>query len=152
MQLTGTIPSCLLAAPGTLSQIDLSNNNLTGVIPDSIPANSSLFGMALSANNLTGTIPRTLGAASMLSRLELENNQLNGSMPVDFGAGMSLLNTVDLSGNALTGQCSRLGGNDMMKRSHCTIDSCSAVHMHVHRMWTCIVEEAELLSPAFACH
>ncbi|KAL3156343.1 hypothetical protein ABBQ38_000661 [Trebouxia sp. C0009 RCD-2024] len=103
MQLTGSLPSCLLAAPGTLSQLDLSNNNLTGSIPDIIPANSSLYGMALASNNLTGTLPRTLSSASMLSNLELDNNQLEGSIPADFGMGMSLLSTVDLSKNALTG-------------------------------------------------
>lgn len=106
MQLTGSLPSCLLAAPGTLSQLDLSNNNLTGSIPDIIPANSSLYGMALASNNLTGTLPRTLSSASMLSNLELDNNQLEGSIPADFGMGMSLLSTVDLSKNALTGECS----------------------------------------------
>ncbi|KAL3132029.1 hypothetical protein ABBQ32_008648 [Trebouxia sp. C0010 RCD-2024] len=103
MQLTGSLPSCLLAAPGTLSQLDLSNNNLTGSIPDTIPANSSLFGMALASNSLTGTLPKTLSSASMLSNLDLDNNQLEGSIPADFGTGMSLLSTVDLSKNALTG-------------------------------------------------
>ena len=106
MQLAGSLPDCLLAAPGTLSQLDLSNNNLTGSIPDTIPPNSSLFGMALASNNLTGTLPVTLSGASVLSHLELDNNQLEGSIPVDFGAGMSLLSAVDLSSNALTGQCS----------------------------------------------
>ena len=105
MQLSGSIPDCLLATPGTLSQLDFANNNLTGAIPDVIPANSSLFGMVLAFNNLTGTIPGSLRNASMLSSLELNNNQLQGSMPEDFAAGMSMLDAVQLSSNALTGQC-----------------------------------------------
>ena len=105
MQLSGSIPGCLFAAPGTLSQVGFAHNNLTGTIPDVIPANSSLFGMVLASNNLTGTIPGTLRNAGMLSNLELSDNQLQGSMPKDFAAGMSMLDTVQLSSNTLTGQC-----------------------------------------------
>ena len=105
MQLSGSLPDCLFASPGILSQVDFANNNLTGAIPDVIPANSSLFGMVLAFNNLTGTIPGSLRNASMLSDLELNNNRLQGSLPADFAAGMSMLNAVQLSSNTLTGQC-----------------------------------------------
>ena len=105
MQLSGSLPDCLFATPGTLSQVDFANNNLTGAIPDVIPANSSLFGVVLASNNLTGTIPGSLRNASMLSNLELNNNQLQGSLPADFAAGMSMLEAVQLSSNTLTGQC-----------------------------------------------
>lgn len=105
MQLSGSLPDCLFAAPGTLSQVGFAHNNLTGTMPDVIPTNSSLFSVVLASNNLTGTIPRTLRNAGMLNSLELNNNQLEGSMPEDFAAGMSMLDSVQLSSNALTGQC-----------------------------------------------
>ncbi len=66
MDLTGSLPSCLLSAPGTLSQIGLFSNNLTGTIPDVIPTNTSLHSLVLDNNNLTGSIPATLVNARLL--------------------------------------------------------------------------------------
>lgn len=103
MDLTGSLPSCLLSAPGTLSQIGLSSNNLTGTIPDVIPTNTSLYSLVLDNNNLTGSIPATLVNARLLSSLELYSNKLAGSIPDDLGAGMYMLQAVLLSDNNLTG-------------------------------------------------
>ncbi len=104
MDLTGSLPSCLLSAPGTLSQIGLFSNNLTGTIPDVIPTNTSLHSLVLDNNNLTGSIPATLVNARLLSSLELYSNKLAGSIPDDFGAGMYMLQAVLLSDNNLTGK------------------------------------------------
>ena len=103
MQLTGSLPDCLLASPGILAQLGFSNNNLTGVVPDVIPTNTSLFTLVLASNSLTGSIPKTIVNARMLSDLELDYNLLDSNIPEDFGAGMSLLSTVQLSNNSLTG-------------------------------------------------
>ncbi len=109
MDLTGSLPDCLLAAPGTLSQVGFSSNNLTGTIPTVIPANTSLYSLVLNNNNLTGSIPSTVVNARDLSDLELYSNKLDGSLPDDFGAGMYMLETVLLSDNNLTGeQCQLL--------------------------------------------
>ena len=104
MNLTGTLPSCLLSTPGTLSQIGFSSNNLTGSIPDVIPVNSSLYSLVLNSNNLTGSIPSTLVNAQVLSDVELYSNRLAGSIPSEFGAEMYMLDTVLLSSNNLTGE------------------------------------------------
>lgn len=127
MQLSGSIPGCLFAAPGTLSQVGFAHNNLTGTIPDVIPTNSSLFGMVLASNNITGTIPGTLRNAGMLSNLELSNNQVEGSMASDFAAGMSMLDTVQLSGNNLTGQCTDYKADTSCSSSlHCSALHCTS--------------------------
>ena len=104
MALTGSLPSCLLSAPGKLSQIGLSSNNLTGTIPDVIPTNTSLYSLVLDNNNLTGSIPATLVNARLLSSLELYSNKLAGSIPDDLGAGMYMLQAVLLFDNNLTGE------------------------------------------------
>ncbi len=104
MDLTGSLPSCLLSAPGTLSQIGFSSNNLTGTIPDVIPTNTSLYSLVLNNNNLTGSIPATLVNAGLLTSLDLYSNKLAGSIPDDFGGGMYMLQAVDLSDNNLTGE------------------------------------------------
>lgn len=103
MNLTGTLPSCLLGAPGTLSQIGFSSNILTGSIPDVIPSNSSLYSLVLDNNDLTGSIPSTLANAQVLSDVELYSNRLAGSIPSEFGAEMYMLDTVLLADNNLTG-------------------------------------------------
>ena len=103
MQLTGSIPSCLLASPGTLAQLGLANNNLVAVIPDVIPDNSSLFSLNLGSNALTGSVPASIANATMLNDLELSNNRLGGSIPASLGDNMSLLSSVQLSNNALQG-------------------------------------------------
>ncbi len=126
MDLTGSLPSCLLSVPGTLSQIGLSSNNLTGTIPDVIPTNTFLYSLVLDNNNLTGSIPATVvnarllsgldnnnltGSipatvvnARLLSSLELYSNKLAGSIPDDCGAGMYMLQAVLFSDNNLTGK------------------------------------------------
>ena len=104
MDLKGSLPSCLLSAPGSLSQIGFSSNNLTGTIPDVIPTNTSLYSLVLDNNNLTGSIPATLVNARLLSSLELYSNKLAGSIPDDFGAGMYMLQTVLLFDNNITGK------------------------------------------------
>ena len=103
MALTGSLPSCLLGAPGNLSQISLASNSLTGTIPNVIPANSTLFSLLLDSNNFTGSIPTTIVNAGDLSNLELYSNRLTGSIPNDFGAGMYMLATVLFQNNNLTG-------------------------------------------------
>ena len=104
MDLTGSLPSCLLSTPGTLSQIGFSSNNLTGTIPNDIPTNTSLYSLVLDNNNLTGSIPATLVNASFLASLDLYSNKLAGSIPDDFGGGMYMLQAVLLSDNNLTGE------------------------------------------------
>ena len=104
MDLTGSLPSCLLSVPGTLSQIGLSSNNLTGTIPDVIPTNTFLYSLVLDNNNLTGSIPATVVNARLLSSLELYSNKLAGSIPDDCGAGMYMLQAVLFSDNNLTGK------------------------------------------------
>ena len=103
MELGGTIPSCLLDTPGKLSKIGLTNNNLTGTIPDVIPRNSSLYNLVAASNNLTGSVPASIVNARDLFQLFLYSNELNGPLPDAFGENMPLLTSMQLNGNALTG-------------------------------------------------
>ncbi|KAJ6304511.1 hypothetical protein OIU77_018219 [Salix suchowensis] len=60
----------------------LRNCSLTGGIPDYIGNNwTALNYLDLSFNNLTGSIPQSLKNATFLNRLVLTNNKLNGSIP-----------------------------------------------------------------------
>ncbi|CAI7836027.1 unnamed protein product [Closterium sp. NIES-54] len=60
---------------------DLSNNVLTGSIPNSISSLTALYILYLSYNNLTGSIPNSISSLVNLKFLDLSNNALTGSIP-----------------------------------------------------------------------
>ena len=64
-----------------LTILDLSNNQIQGVIPDWISELSNLLYLNLSYNNLTMTVGPLLSLSS-LSILDLHSNQLEGELPV----------------------------------------------------------------------
>ena len=59
-------------------------------------------GIDLSANNLTGLLPAALGDLAELTALDLSNNLISGNIPITY-AQLSQLTTLDLSNNALSG-------------------------------------------------
>ncbi|PWA79506.1 receptor like protein 7 [Artemisia annua] len=71
----GSVPSSLFSLPN-VKQIDLSNNNFDGLLPNSsIPL---LEWLDLSSNNLKGEIPRSFFELGQLSVLLLSSNNLSG--------------------------------------------------------------------------
>jgi Leucine-rich repeat (LRR) protein len=58
--------------------IFLTNNNMTGELPDEIGNLSELRDLRLDDNNLSGIIPSALGNASKLEDMQLRRNQLTG--------------------------------------------------------------------------
>ena len=99
-QLSGTIPSELsdLLSLGLLS---LSNNQLSGEIPSSLARLSSLTQLSLNNNQLRGEIPSSLGNLSSLKLLSLDDNQLSGSIPPSL-ANLSSLEQLTLNNNQLS--------------------------------------------------
>lgn len=63
-----------------VSGIDLSDNNLSGSIPDALRLLTNLSSLALNDNALSGSIPVRLSHLP-LETLLLQNNQLSGSIP-----------------------------------------------------------------------
>ena len=66
---------------GTLKVLNLKNNNLTGHIPDAIPASCSLWILNLHGNLLDGPIPNSLSCCLKLKVLDLGLNQIIGGFP-----------------------------------------------------------------------
>ena len=87
---------------GCVTELDLTDNELTGTIPSELSNLSSLERLNLFNNELTGTIPSELGNLASLQRLNLFNNQLTGTIPSELGNLSSLLE-LGLSGNQLKG-------------------------------------------------
>ncbi|KAF8413162.1 hypothetical protein HHK36_001137 [Tetracentron sinense] len=82
--------------------IDLSSNNLSGVIPSELSHLSALEFLNLSRNHLEGKIPKKIGDMTLLESLDLSGNHLSGEIPQSM-SNLSFLAHLDLSYNSLSG-------------------------------------------------
>ena len=74
-----------LNANGCVTEINLSNNNLTGTIPPEIGQLAALTRLNMHSNNLSSSIPSTIGNLSELLQIWLFKNQLSGMLPPEIG-------------------------------------------------------------------
>ncbi|XP_072092271.1 receptor-like protein 6 [Arachis hypogaea] len=101
-----TIPSWLWNKT-TLESLEVSNNLLMGEISPSICNLQSLVDLDLSSNNLVGMIPSCLGSFSQsLQLLNVSGNKLTGNIPQIYVKG-DVLQLIDFSSNKLYGQLPR---------------------------------------------
>ncbi|WZY69012.1 hypothetical protein YC2023_001252 [Brassica napus] len=91
------------ARSSNLSQINLSNNRLSGPIPGSINNLRSLQILLLGSNRFTGQIPGEIGRLKGLLKIDMSMNSLSGKVPPELGECQSLT-YLDLSHNQLSGQ------------------------------------------------
>ncbi|XP_073152074.1 uncharacterized protein [Henckelia pumila] len=98
--LSGRISDSIFRLPD-IQTIDLSTNQFIGEIPPSLSWCFSLRYLNLSNNNLTGVI--RAGPLPVLETLDLSNNMLSGNIPQDMGMH-SGLRFLDLGGNLLVGK------------------------------------------------
>ena len=83
------------ACDGSLTDLVLRNNELTGSIPSELGSLSNLTALSLEYNQLTGPIPTELGNLSKLQFLNLGDNQLTRPIPSELG-NLSKCNCSDL--------------------------------------------------------
>nr|XP_019705446.1 receptor-like protein EIX2 [Elaeis guineensis] len=76
--------------------IDLSHNNLSGVIPEELVNLRGLLFLNLSNNHFTGRIPENIGALEQLESLDLSVNNLSGMIPTTMSS-MYFLTHLNLS-------------------------------------------------------
>ncbi|KAG8371004.1 hypothetical protein BUALT_Bualt13G0042000 [Buddleja alternifolia] len=86
-----------------VTNINLSNNELYGDIPEGLTWLVELGSLNLSGNHLTGLIPEGIGEMKQLESLDLSRNFLYGEIPTGL-AVLSSLNYLNLSYNNLTGR------------------------------------------------
>ncbi|CAK9268847.1 unnamed protein product [Sphagnum jensenii] len=85
--------------------LDLSNNQFSGIIPPSIwNISTNLTVLNLSGNNFFGNLPNVTNPQSLLETLYMSKNQLNGEIP-DLSS-FPQLKTLDLSDNQFNGSIS----------------------------------------------
>lgn len=103
-ELTGSLPN----PPGSLSTFDVSNNHLTGTIPDtwwSKMTSPPLKHVYLDHNTLTGRLPdATQPRQFAMEKLWLQHNRLTGEIPADFAQQWTNLVELQVQNNSLTGR------------------------------------------------
>ncbi|PON74275.1 LRR domain containing protein [Parasponia andersonii] len=108
--LTGTLPesleetqNCVSRSPlPSLQYLDLSDNRLSGRIPEWLGQLENLIELNLYDNLLHGPIPISLHLLQNLEILSLGANRLNGTLPESIGQ-LSALSQLDVGSNYLTG-------------------------------------------------
>ncbi|CAK9180246.1 unnamed protein product [Ilex paraguariensis] len=96
----GKIPTL----PQDITYVDYSNNNFNCSIPLDIGNNlTSAYFFSVSNNNLTGNIPESICNARYIQNLQLSNNHFDGLLADFPNASLSQLDTLDLSSNYLSG-------------------------------------------------
>ncbi|MAY54900.1 MAG: hypothetical protein CMQ37_03435, partial [Gammaproteobacteria bacterium] len=77
---------------GALTGLNLSNNNLTGVLPDELWSTTTLQSLSVNSNNLSGDFPdsTTFAALNQLHSLDLGGNDYSGSLPASLGSADGL--------------------------------------------------------------
>ncbi|KAF5788890.1 putative protein kinase RLK-Pelle-LRR-XII-1 family [Helianthus annuus] len=101
-RLTGVLPNSLGNFSSKLSYIGLSLNYVSGSLPSPI---GSLFGLTeinLALNNFTGMIPESIGKLQNMERLYLDSNAFTGIIPPSIG-NLSSLTELRLGANKLEG-------------------------------------------------
>ena len=85
-----------------VSEINLSENNLSGTLPAELAMLTKLGGLILTDNQLTGTIPIELSQLRELASLDLNENRLRGAIPPEL-ANLTPMVYLDLSDNRFSG-------------------------------------------------
>ncbi|KAL2505557.1 disease resistance family protein/LRR family protein [Abeliophyllum distichum] len=94
--------------------LDLSDNQLSGELPDCWMNQTDLIVLNLANNRFCGKIPYTLGALDQLQTLHLRNNSLIGDLPSSLKNCMEL-RIIDLGENKLTGNIPAWIGTHLRK-------------------------------------
>jgi Leucine-rich repeat (LRR) protein len=108
-QLTGTIDPLMARIP-TIRYVDLSGNSFIGPVPAQALTSgwAALEHFGASHNQFTGTVP--LGFTSLLTSLDVSGNRLTGGIPLELYTKFPKLEYLVLSNNPLGGRLSGLLG------------------------------------------
>ncbi|XP_015081754.1 receptor-like protein EIX1 [Solanum pennellii] len=100
--LSGDIPDCwtLMSAPMVLN---LANNRISGSIPYSLCSSTSLSSLYVRNNNLSGQFPASLRNCKGLKVLDLGRNTFSGKIPEWIGTELDYLGILSLRFNEFSG-------------------------------------------------
>jgi hypothetical protein len=99
--ISGCVPNTI-ASLEALEILDLSWNKFSGPFPELVCHLRLLKILRLEHNNFSGELPNTLALLRQLVHLNLSYNKFSGCMP-DVGHRLAQLKILDLAGNAFEG-------------------------------------------------
>ena len=82
-KVTGSLPDSLCRASGTLADLDVSQNVLSGALPEGLGLGGlqALRLLIIFMNRLTSTLPRGLAGLRLLDYLQALRNSFEGALP-----------------------------------------------------------------------
>ncbi|KAM0052954.1 putative non-specific serine/threonine protein kinase [Helianthus debilis subsp. tardiflorus] len=101
-QLSGELPDCWINLTN-FYYLNLENNKLSGRIPTSMGSLTYLQMLSLRGNNLTGELPSSLKNCTMLTLLDVGENSLSGRIPTWIGKSLTELRVLSLTSNGFHG-------------------------------------------------
>ncbi|KVH87552.1 receptor-like protein EIX2 [Cynara cardunculus var. scolymus] len=101
-KLSGELPNCWNNFD-RLVILNLENNGFTGTVPDSIGSLQVVDLLSMRGNSLTGKLPSSLRNCRSLRLLDLGENELSGKIPEWIGESLSMLLVLSLPSNRFNG-------------------------------------------------
>ncbi|KAL8193923.1 hypothetical protein R6Q57_026165 [Mikania cordata] len=113
--ISGTVPESLKSC-SLLEVFDISRNNFSGELPmDTLLSLTKLKTLMLGFNNFIGKLPESLSELTSLERFDVSSNEISGEIPAGIcdgtTAGSSRLKMLYLQNNRLTGSIPATIGN-----------------------------------------
>ncbi|KAK4727772.1 hypothetical protein R3W88_032689 [Solanum pinnatisectum] len=99
-----------------LMELDISDTGISGELPDSIGAFSSLNILNLQGCQFSGSIPDSIGNLTQITELDLYNNHFTGHIPSTISK-LKHLTILDLSDNSFSGEIPKVFSNLQELRS-----------------------------------
>lgn len=145
----------------SLTGLNLTDNQLIGLIPDEISMLTKLQMLSLNANMLQSTIPTAIGLLTALKILDLSNNSLSGTLVSEIGS-LTSLTRLSLQANNLKGsipdQLGALLGLDQVRLDSNNLTGevpdtvCYAFSASQPRFYSdCAGSSPEIICPAYPC-
>ncbi|KAG9441223.1 hypothetical protein H6P81_017077 [Aristolochia fimbriata] len=109
-KISDDVPNWFWKIATNMGFLDLSDNQLRGYLPNNIGM-SAVYKLDISNNSLSGPIPEDLCMLKNLQKLDLSSNHFHGNIPDCWGKGGRNLYFIDLSNNNLLGDFPRSLGD-----------------------------------------
>ncbi|RWR91226.1 receptor kinase-like protein Xa21 [Cinnamomum micranthum f. kanehirae] len=101
-QFSGILPNSIANLSTQLARLQLDGNQFFGAIPSGLENLANLIDLSLGQNLFTGTIPIHLMKLKRLQGLFMQRNKLSGKIPISVG-NLTQLSRLNLGGNDLQG-------------------------------------------------
>ncbi|KAJ0607941.1 putative leucine-rich repeat domain superfamily [Helianthus annuus] len=106
--ITGIVPNCLQNISSSLVSLNIQSNMIQGPFPITICTMASLLYLDMSNNSFHGVLPECLGnITSSLAMIDLGDNNFHGTIPKVYGGYCGLVDGLILNGNKFEGEVPR---------------------------------------------